>query len=151
LSLAQYKPFRGRAAASWDWKHHCCSFKRHSKLADLFLPVTRGRIPSGCAATRHTLPSTKIDAFVFFPQISAAIRELDWTSWLVPENLYPVFRETEMRPNDVRLPANSLAPDEASRSDLDALRKARQDVSHQKLDKWIAAAIAELSDQKRAA
>ena len=58
-----------------------------------------------------------------------------------------------MRPNGVRLPANSLAPDEASRSDLDALNKAkaRQDVSHQKLDKWIAAAIAELSDQKRAA
>ena len=58
-----------------------------------------------------------------------------------------------MRPNGVRLPANSLAPDEALRSDLDALKKAKakQDVSHQKLDKWIAAAIAELSDQKRAA
>ena len=99
------------------------------------------------------LPGTKIDAFVFFPQISAAIRELDWASWLVPENLYPVFRETEMRPNGVRLPANSLTPDETLRSDLDALKKAkaRQDVSHQKLDKWIAAAIAELSDQKRAA
>jgi hypothetical protein len=58
-----------------------------------------------------------------------------------------------MRPNGVRLPANSLAPDETLRSDLDALKKAKamQDVSHQKLDKWIAAAIAELSDQKRAA
>jgi hypothetical protein len=56
-----------------------------------------------------------------------------------------------MRPNGVRLPANSLAPDEALRSDLDALRKAKamQDVSHQKLDRWIAAAIAELSDEKR--
>ena len=56
-----------------------------------------------------------------------------------------------MRPNDVRLPANSLALDEALRSDLDALRKAkaRQDVSHQKLDKWIAAAIAELSNTAR--
>jgi len=95
------------------------------------------------------LPSTKIDAFVFFPQISAAIRELDWASWLVPENLYPVFRETKMRPNGVRLPANSLAPDETLRSDKKA--KAMQDVSHQKLDKWIAAAIAELSEQKRAA
>jgi hypothetical protein len=58
-----------------------------------------------------------------------------------------------MRSNGVRLPANSLAPDEVLRSDLDALKKAkaRQDVSHQKLDRWIAAAIAELSDQKRAA
>jgi hypothetical protein len=58
-----------------------------------------------------------------------------------------------MRPTSVRLPANSLAPDEASRTDLDALKmaKVRQDVSHQKLDKWIATAIAELSDQKRAA
>ena len=58
-----------------------------------------------------------------------------------------------MRSNAVRLPANSLAPDEALRPDLSDLKiaKARQDVSHQKLDKWIAAAIAELSDQKRAA
>jgi hypothetical protein len=89
------------------------------------------------------------------PQISAAIRRLhlDLASLLVPENLYPVFRETEMRSNAVRLPANSLAPDEALRPDLSDLKiaKARQDVSHQKLDKWIAAAIAELSNEKRAA
>ncbi len=53
-----------------------------------------------------------------------------------------------MRPNSVRLPENFLFPDDALRSDLDALRiaKTRQDGSHQKLDKWIAAAIAELSD-----
>jgi hypothetical protein len=56
-----------------------------------------------------------------------------------------------MKPNRVRLPQNSLFPDGASKPDLDALKtaKARQDVSHQKLDKWIAAAIAELSDEKR--
>jgi hypothetical protein len=41
-----------------------------------------------------------------------------------------------------------LFSDEISKPDLDALRmaKARQDGSHQKLDQWIAAAIAELSD-----
>jgi hypothetical protein len=56
-----------------------------------------------------------------------------------------------MRPNHVRLPENFLFPDGASKPDLDALKtaKARQDVSHQKLDTWIAAAIAELSDEKR--
>jgi hypothetical protein len=53
-----------------------------------------------------------------------------------------------MRPNIVRLPRNVLFSDEISKTDLDALRmaKARQDGSHQKLDQWIAAAIAELSD-----
>jgi hypothetical protein len=67
--------------------------------------------------------------------------------------LYPVFREIEMRSNGVRVLEDSLAPDEALRPDLSALKiaKARQDVSHQKLDKWIAATIAELSDQQRAA
>jgi hypothetical protein len=58
-----------------------------------------------------------------------------------------------MKPNHVRLPENFLFPDGASKPDLDALKtaKARQDVSHQKLDTWIAAAIAELSDEKRVA
>jgi hypothetical protein len=58
--------------------------------------------------------------------------------------------------NFARLPENSLFPDDALRpelSELDALMiaKARQDVSHHKLDNWIAATIAELSDNKRAA
>jgi hypothetical protein len=58
-----------------------------------------------------------------------------------------------MRSNRVRLPENFLFPDGALKPDLDALKtaKARQDVSHQKLDKWIAAAIAELRDEKRVA
>jgi hypothetical protein len=58
-----------------------------------------------------------------------------------------------MKPNCVRLPENFLFPAGASKPDLDALQtaKARQDVSHQKLDKWIAAAIAELRDEKRVA
>jgi hypothetical protein len=52
-----------------------------------------------------------------------------------------------MRPISVRLPENFLFPDVTLRSDLDDLKiaKTRQDGSHQKLDKWIAAAIAELS------
>jgi hypothetical protein len=58
-----------------------------------------------------------------------------------------------MRPIGVRLSENLLFPDDALRPDLDALKtaKARWDVSHQKLDSWIAAAVAELSDEKRAA
>jgi hypothetical protein len=58
-----------------------------------------------------------------------------------------------MKPNRVRLPENFLFPDGASKPDLDALKtaKARQDVSHQKLDEWIATAIAELSGERRAA
>ena len=65
-----------------------------------------------------------------------------------------------MRPNDIHLREDflhlredSLFPDDASRPDLEALEtaKARQDVSHQKLDKFIAAALAELSGEDRAA
>ena len=54
-----------------------------------------------------------------------------------------------MESNGVRLPDNLLFPDDSSRPDLDALRiaKARQDISHRKLDRWIAAAIAELRDR----
>jgi hypothetical protein len=46
-----------------------------------------------------------------------------------------------------------LFPGDASRPDLEALEtaKARQDESHQKLNRWISAAIAELSDEDRAA
>jgi hypothetical protein len=56
-----------------------------------------------------------------------------------------------MRPKSVRLRENSLSPDQASKSELEALKsaKARQDISHQNLDEFIAAALAELnhSDQ----
>jgi hypothetical protein len=74
----------------------------------------------------------------------------------VPENLYPVLRGTEMKPNFVHLLENFLFADGAFRSELreiDALMiaKARQDLSHDKLDKWIAATIAELKDAKLAA
>ena len=58
-----------------------------------------------------------------------------------------------MRPNDIHSREDSLFPDDASRPDLEALEtaKATQDVSHQKLDKFIAAALAELSGEDRAA
>jgi hypothetical protein len=58
-----------------------------------------------------------------------------------------------MGSNSARLPENLLFADNVSRPDLDALKtaKARQDLSHRKLDKWIAATIAELSDEKRVA
>jgi hypothetical protein len=58
-----------------------------------------------------------------------------------------------MRPNAFRLPDNSLFPDDALKPDLDALNKAkaRQDRSYRRLDKWITAAIAELSDTAKPA
>jgi len=61
-----------------------------------------------------------------------------------------------MRTDFARLLENFLASDDASRpelTELDALKmaKAKQDVSHHRLDKWIAAAIAELSDERSTA
>ena len=59
-----------------------------------------------------------------------------------------------MKPNFVGLLEDFLSlEDRPTRPELDALMiaKARQDVSHDKLDKWIAAAIAELRDEKHAA
>jgi hypothetical protein len=128
-----------------------CAFKRDSKL--IRSCRLAGRIPGNCCGDTSHRAERQDWRRGLFPQISAAIRWLSLASLLVPENLYPVFRETEMRSSAVRLPANSLAPDEALRPDLSDLKiaKARQDVSHQKLDKWIAAAIAELSDERRAA
>jgi hypothetical protein len=58
-----------------------------------------------------------------------------------------------MRPKSVRLRENSLSSDDASTSELEALKtaKARQDISHQNLDEFIAAALAELNRRDRAA
>jgi hypothetical protein len=62
----------------------------------------------------------------------------------------------EMKPARVRLPKNTLFQGDAfqgdaPRPDLEALEtaKARQDASHRKLDKFITAALAELSDGRR--
>jgi hypothetical protein len=65
----------------------------------------------------------------FFPQSSAAIRGPNMACLLVPENLHPVFRGTEMKTNFVRLLESFLFPDDALRPELDALMmaKARQD------------------------
>jgi hypothetical protein len=46
-------------------------------------------------------------------------------SSLVPENLYPVFRATEMKTNVVRVLENLLFPNHALRSELDALMIAK--------------------------
>jgi hypothetical protein len=58
-----------------------------------------------------------------------------------------------MRPKSVRLRDNSLSSDDVSKSELEALKtaKARQDISHQNLDEFIAAALAELNRRDRAA
>jgi hypothetical protein len=58
-----------------------------------------------------------------------------------------------MRPKSVNLRKNLRSPDEASRQELEALKtaKAGQDLSHQKLDRFIADALAELSRDDRAA
>jgi hypothetical protein len=54
----------------------------------------------------------------FFPQVSAAIRGPNMASSLVPENLYPVFRATEMKTNVVRVLENLLFPNDALRPEL---------------------------------
>lgn len=61
-----------------------------------------------------------------------------------------------MKPNFVQLLESFLFANDTLKSEIgeiDALRiaKAKQDVSHDKLDKWIVATIAELSEEKRAA
>jgi hypothetical protein len=58
-----------------------------------------------------------------------------------------------MRPKSVDLRKNLRSPDAASRHELEALKtaKAEQDISHQKLDRFIADALAELSGDDRAA
>jgi hypothetical protein len=58
-----------------------------------------------------------------------------------------------MKPNRVHLREDSAIPDDAPGEDLKVLEtaKARQDVSHQKLNEFIAAALAELGDDVRAA
>jgi hypothetical protein len=61
----------------------------------------------------------------FFPQVSAAIRGPNMASSLVPENLYPVFRATEMKTNVVRVLENLLFPNDALRPELDALMIAK--------------------------
>ena len=43
-------------------------------------------------------------------------------SSLVPENLYPVFRATEMKTNFVGVLENFLFPNHALRPELDALK-----------------------------
>jgi hypothetical protein len=59
----------------------------------------------------------------------------------------------KMKPNLVPLRDDSSVPDDASKPDLVGLEtaKARQDLSHQKLERFIAEALAELSDEVRAA
>ncbi len=58
-----------------------------------------------------------------------------------------------MRPVSIRLPKDVLFQDDAARTDIEALQsaKARQDESHRKLDKFIAAALAELSGEDQPA
>jgi hypothetical protein len=59
----------------------------------------------------------------------------------------------KMKPNLVPLRDDSSVPGDASKPDLVGLEKAkaRQDLSHQKLERFIAEALAELSDEVRAA
>jgi hypothetical protein len=107
----------------------------------------------GYACCRITPWSQSKPASSFFRANFCRDRRTKLASLPAPENLYLVFRGDEMRPNDIHSREDSLFPDDASRPDLEALEtaKARQDVSHQKLDKFIAAALAELSGEDRAA
>jgi hypothetical protein len=72
------------------------------------------------AAQHRILPSVKIGV-VIFPAHFCRDRR---TKLPMPENLYPVFRGTEMRPSSVSLPENFLFPEGASKPDLDALKTA---------------------------
>jgi hypothetical protein len=58
-----------------------------------------------------------------------------------------------MKTNRARLPKNSLFQADLPKPDLEALEtaKVRQDASHRKLDKFIAAALAELNGDDRTA
>jgi hypothetical protein len=56
-----------------------------------------------------------------------------------------------MRQASVRLREDFSIPDDPADLDARETAKARQDLSHRKLDRFIAAALAELSDDYRAA
>jgi hypothetical protein len=105
-------------------------------------------IQAGVAAIRHIQQKSTPS---FSLQISAAIGGLDWHHHR--REFVSRISGDEMKPSRVRLPKNVLFSDDARRPDLTALEtaKARQDISHQKLDKFIAAALAELSGDDRVA
>jgi hypothetical protein len=109
----------------------------------------RRHFPGGGCGTSHSDERRKT-ASSFFAQISAAIGELDWHLTSAREFVAGISGD-EMRPNSVHLREDFLSPDDASRSDLEALEtaKAEQDASHQKLDQFIAATLAELSGENR--
>jgi hypothetical protein len=102
------------------------------------------------AFRRHvTSCRAKTPASTFFPQTSAAIGGL----YRPRPRICVSYSGNDMKPASIRLPKNVLFQDDAARPDLEALEtaKARQDESHQKLDKFIAAALAELSGKDRPA
>ena len=97
------------------------------------LPRQENHIVFFCANFRHTRPSK-------LPLTSA-------------REFVTSISGDEMRPKSVDLRKNLRSPDDASRQELEALKaaKAEQDISHQKLDRFIADALAELSRDDRAA
>jgi hypothetical protein len=113
--------------------------------------VAMDEFRAGVAAAQHPIqPSGKIGVFIF-PAHFCRDRRTKLRIAMNAREFVSSISGDRMRPNHVRLPENFLFPEGASKPDLDALKtaKARQDVSYQKLDTWIAAAIAELSDEKR--
>jgi hypothetical protein len=96
------------------------------------LPRQENHIVFFCANFRHTRPSR-------LPLTSA-------------REIVTSISGDEMRPKSVDLRKNLRSPDDTSREELEALKtaKAGQDMSHQKLDRFIADALAELSRNDRA-
>jgi hypothetical protein len=96
-------------------------------------------------------PERKKAGSSFFAQISAAIGELNCNDQR-PRIRISISGDT-MTPNHDRLGEELSTPDDVSRPEGEApeTAKARQDLSHQKLDQFIAAALAELNDDERAA
>ena len=114
LSLAQCKPFRVKGAASRYEDITACAIKKDSKL--IWSEPLAGVFRAGAAATRHILPSAKIDVVVFLPANFCRYSQARSGFVVGTENLYPVFRATEMKTNFVGVLENFLFPNHALRA-----------------------------------
>jgi hypothetical protein len=108
----------------------------------------------GATAIRHiqrNAKKIKNQTPSFFVQSSAALGRL--YPHLQRPRICISYSGDDMKPDRVRLPKNVLFSGREPKPDLEALEtaKARQDYSHRKLDKFIAAALAELSSDDRGA
>jgi hypothetical protein len=95
------------------------------------------RAAADVAVAQHHVPPNAKTGVVIFPAHFCRYRQTKFGIVMRAREFVSGISGDRMKPNRVRLPKNFLFQDDASRADLDALQtaKARQDVSHQKLDK----------------